>query len=104
MPGEASASLALPLKERGIPVVMISGSPEAVKFAEDNGLQISAKTFSLARALQCRRHSARQRVSSDSDYKVVANAKKKRAGATMSSWYVSYRAGAGTVMSLYRPD
>jgi hypothetical protein len=51
MPGEASASLALPLKERGIPVVMISGSPEAVKFAEDNGLQISAKTFSLAGAL-----------------------------------------------------
>jgi hypothetical protein len=25
---------------------------------------------------------------------------KRRAGATMSSWYVSYRAGAGTVMSL----
>jgi hypothetical protein len=35
----------------GIPVVTISGSPEAVKFAEDNGLQISAKTFSLAGAL-----------------------------------------------------
>jgi len=31
MPGEASASLALDLKERGIPVVMISGSPEAMK-------------------------------------------------------------------------
>lgn len=46
MPGEASASLALHLKERGIPLVMISGSPEAVKYAEDNGLQLLPKPFS----------------------------------------------------------
>jgi FixJ family two-component response regulator len=45
MPGETSASLALHLKERGIPVVMISGSPEAVKLAEDNGLQLLPKPF-----------------------------------------------------------
>jgi FixJ family two-component response regulator len=45
MPGEASASLARHLKERGIPVVMISGSPEAVKYAEDNGLQLLPKPF-----------------------------------------------------------
>jgi DNA-binding response OmpR family regulator len=45
MPGEASASLALHLKERGIPVVMISGSPEAMKYAMDNGLQLLRKPF-----------------------------------------------------------
>jgi hypothetical protein len=45
MPGEASASLVLHLKERGIPLVMISGSPEAVKYAEDNGLQLLPKPF-----------------------------------------------------------
>jgi two-component system OmpR family response regulator len=47
MPGEASASLALHLKERGIPVVMISGSPEAMKYAMDNGLQLLRKPFHL---------------------------------------------------------
>jgi two-component system, OmpR family, response regulator len=47
MSGEASASLALHLKERGIPVVMISGSPEAMKYAMDNGLQLLRKPFHL---------------------------------------------------------
>ena len=47
MPGEASASLALHLKERGIPVVMISGTPEAMKYAMDNGLQLLRKPFHL---------------------------------------------------------
>jgi FixJ family two-component response regulator len=47
MPGEASASLALHLKERGIPVVMISGSPEAMKYAANNDLQILRKPFHL---------------------------------------------------------
>jgi two-component system, OmpR family, response regulator len=47
MPGEASASLALHLKERRIPVVMISGSPEAIKYAADNGLQLLRKPFHL---------------------------------------------------------
>jgi two-component system, OmpR family, response regulator len=47
MPGEASALLALHLKEHGIPVVMISGSPEAMKYAMDNGLQLLRKPFHL---------------------------------------------------------
>ena len=47
MPGEASASLALHLKERGISVVMISGSPDAIKYAMDNGLQFLRKPFHL---------------------------------------------------------
>ena len=45
MPGEVSASLALHLKERGIPVVMISGSLDATKDAADNGLQLLRKPF-----------------------------------------------------------
>ena len=47
MPGEASASWALHLKGRGIPVVMISGSPEAMEYAADNGLQLLRKPFHL---------------------------------------------------------
>jgi FixJ family two-component response regulator len=47
MPGEASASLSLHLKERGISVVMISGSPDAMKYAMDNGLQLLRKPFHL---------------------------------------------------------
>jgi DNA-binding response OmpR family regulator len=47
MPGEASASLALHLKERSISVVMISGSPDAMKYAMDNGLQLLRKPFHL---------------------------------------------------------
>jgi two-component system OmpR family response regulator len=47
MPGEASASLALHLKERGIPVVMISGSPEAMKYAANDDLQLLRKPFHL---------------------------------------------------------
>jgi FixJ family two-component response regulator len=45
LPGEASISLALHLKESGIPVVIISGSPDAMKFAADNGLQLLRKPF-----------------------------------------------------------
>ena len=45
MPGEVSASLALHLKKHGIPVVMISGSPDAIKYAMDNGLQLLRKPF-----------------------------------------------------------
>jgi two-component system, OmpR family, response regulator len=47
MPGEASASLALHLKEHGIPLVMISGSLDAMKYAMDNGLQLLQKPFRL---------------------------------------------------------
>lgn len=45
MPGEGSDSLALHLKERKIPVVVVSGSPDALKYAEDNGLQLLQKPF-----------------------------------------------------------
>jgi len=45
MPGEASASLALHLKQIAISVVIISGSLEAMKYAEDNGLQLLRKPF-----------------------------------------------------------
>jgi DNA-binding NtrC family response regulator len=45
MPGEAGVSLALYLKERGTPVVMISGSPEVMKAAADNGQQLLPKPF-----------------------------------------------------------
>jgi len=45
MPGEANISLALHLKEAGIPLVIISGSPDAMKYAADNGLQLLRKPF-----------------------------------------------------------
>jgi len=45
MPGEVIASLALHLKKHGIPVVMISGSLDAMKDAADNGLQLLRKPF-----------------------------------------------------------
>ena len=45
MPGEANISLALHLKEVGIPVVIISGSPDAMNYAADNGLQLLRKPF-----------------------------------------------------------
>ena len=45
MPGEPSISLALRLKETRIPVVMISGSLDAMKDAADNGLQLLRKPF-----------------------------------------------------------
>jgi DNA-binding NtrC family response regulator len=45
MPGESSISLALHLKEVGIPLVMISGSHDAMEYAEKNGLQLLRKPF-----------------------------------------------------------
>ena len=46
MPGEASVLLALHLKEEArIPMVMISGNDDAMKFAEENGLQLLRKPF-----------------------------------------------------------
>ena len=45
MPGESSISLALHLKEFGIPLVMISGSHDAMEYAEKNGLQLLRKPF-----------------------------------------------------------
>jgi two-component system, OmpR family, response regulator len=45
MPGEGSISLALHLKGAAIPVVMISGSHEAMEYAEKSGLQLLRKPF-----------------------------------------------------------
>jgi CheY-like chemotaxis protein len=45
MPGEASAQLALYAKGLRLPVVMVSGSFEAMNFAEENGLQLLRKPF-----------------------------------------------------------
>lgn len=45
MPGEATASLLIYLKERGLPVIIISGNPAAMKYAEDNNLQLLDKPF-----------------------------------------------------------
>src|ERR1044071_9178169 len=43
MPGEPSAQLALHAKSLRLPVVMISGSVEAMQFADENGLQLLTK-------------------------------------------------------------
>jgi DNA-binding NtrC family response regulator len=48
MPGEPSAQLALHAKNLHLPVVMISGSPEAMKFAEENHFQLLPKPFRIA--------------------------------------------------------
>jgi two-component system OmpR family response regulator len=45
MPGEANISLVLHLKDVGIPVVVISGSPDAMERAEEYNLQLLRKPF-----------------------------------------------------------
>jgi DNA-binding NtrC family response regulator len=52
MPGEPSAALALHAKTLRIPVVMISGSHDSMKFAEDNGLQLLRKPFGMTELVQ----------------------------------------------------
>jgi DNA-binding NtrC family response regulator len=47
MPGEPSAQLALHAKSLRLPVVMISGSMEAMQFADENALQLLTKPFRL---------------------------------------------------------
>ena len=47
MPGEPSARLALHAKNLRLPVVMISGSWEAMQFAAENALQLLPKPFHL---------------------------------------------------------
>jgi FixJ family two-component response regulator len=47
MPGEASLSLALHLKEHDIPVIIISGSSDPMNYAADNGLQLLRKPLRL---------------------------------------------------------
>jgi FixJ family two-component response regulator len=51
MPGEPGVDLALHAKELKLPVVMISGSPEALKFAAENGIQLLEKPFRSAELL-----------------------------------------------------
>jgi CheY-like chemotaxis protein len=75
MPGEASASLALDLKERGISVVMISGNPDAMKYPWIMGSNSSENLFTYKSSIvPLRRRSPA--VSSDSDYKAAVNARK----------------------------
>jgi two-component system OmpR family response regulator len=45
MPGEANISLVLHLKDVRIPVVVISGSPDAMERAEEFNLQLLRKPF-----------------------------------------------------------
>ncbi|MFL5257876.1 MAG: response regulator, partial [Rhodopila sp.] len=45
MPGELGPELALHAKSLRLPVVMISGSPDAMEFADENGFQFLAKPF-----------------------------------------------------------
>ena len=45
MPGEANISLVLHLKEVGLPVVVVSGSHEAMERAEEYNLQLLRKPF-----------------------------------------------------------
>ena len=45
MPGELGPDLALHAKSLRLPVVMISGSPEAMEFADENGFQFLVKPF-----------------------------------------------------------
>jgi two-component system nitrogen regulation response regulator NtrX len=52
MPGEAGTSLALHAKTLRIPVVMISGGLESLKFAEDNGLQLLRKPFRITELIK----------------------------------------------------
>jgi len=47
MPGEPSAQLALHANSLRLPVVMLSGSFEAIKLAEENGLQLLRKPFRM---------------------------------------------------------
>lgn len=52
MPGEESTALALHAKTLRLPVVMISGSGESIKFAEENGLQLLRKPFRIPQLIQ----------------------------------------------------
>jgi len=75
MPGEASASLALHLKERGIPVVMISGSHDAMKYAWIMASNSSENLFAH-KSFTAPSTSRSPAVSSDSDHKATGELKK----------------------------
>jgi two-component system OmpR family response regulator len=61
MPGEKSPSLALHAKERGIRLVMISGSVEHIRKALGNADQLLQKPFRMARPCACNRTRAGKR-------------------------------------------
>ena len=48
MPGESGKDLALHAKELGLPLVMISGSPEVIQFTIEHGLQLLEKPFRMS--------------------------------------------------------
>lgn len=48
MPGEPAAELARHAKSRSLPVVMISGSMDAMRLADENGMQLLTKPFRIA--------------------------------------------------------
>ena len=48
LPGEDGHSLALYAKERGCPVVLISGSGEGAGFADEHGLKLLRKPFRMS--------------------------------------------------------
>src|ERR1051325_6361279 len=52
MPGEQNSSLALHLRSLGLRVVVVSGSPEAITFAEENGIQFLQKPFRVQELLE----------------------------------------------------
>jgi two-component system OmpR family response regulator len=51
LPDEASSVLALHAQDLRVPVVMISGSPAAIQFAIENGLQLLEKPFRMQELL-----------------------------------------------------
>jgi DNA-binding NtrC family response regulator len=61
MPGEPSARLALLAKSLRLPVVMISGHIEAMKFAEENHLQLLPKPFRMVHLLNAIRKAMESR-------------------------------------------
>jgi CheY-like chemotaxis protein len=52
MPGEPSTELALHAKQMELPVVMISGSHEMMKFADEHGLQLLRKPFRIVELIE----------------------------------------------------
>jgi DNA-binding NtrC family response regulator len=70
MPGEGNISLALHLKEVGLPVVVISGSHDAMDRAEEYNLQLLRKPFH-AQELFDAVNTALPAVSLDNDHRVT---------------------------------
>jgi|SRR5271170_6417724 DNA-binding NtrC family response regulator len=76
MPGELSISLLAHLKERNNSVVIISGNPDSIKYAEDNGLQLLQKPF-RAQELHSSVHTAIASGSTGSDRWMLVDQKRE---------------------------